>query len=124
MVDLKQLTLTVIDGDFPREVLANQNLKFNRFIMAAGRNKAERYNTRQHAPGGKKQGILITSYLKDLPGTKLPGDEGTRAVVQTHLKSSKSQRLRENAYTGFGIAGLVLLTLGVFPTRQQNKNEQ
>lgn len=71
MVDLKQFTLTVVDGDFPREVLASQNLKFSNYRMAANRNSRERYDTKQHAPGGKQQGKLI-SHVFDAPSFK-PG---------------------------------------------------
>ena len=36
--DIKGMTLTVIDGNFPREVLANQNLAFTTYRMPARRN--------------------------------------------------------------------------------------
>ena len=35
--DLKGMTLTVIDGDFPREVLASRNLTFGQYRMPARR---------------------------------------------------------------------------------------
>ena len=31
--DIQEMTLTVVDGDFPREVLANQNLTFASYEM-------------------------------------------------------------------------------------------
>lgn len=64
---LEEFTLTVVDGDFPREVLANQNLKFSAYQMAGNRNKQELYDTKKHAPGGKKQGKLM-SHIFDAPG--------------------------------------------------------
>ena len=68
---LEEFTLTVVDGDFPREVLANQNLKFSAYRMAGNRNKQELYDTKQHAPGGKKRGKLM-SHIFDAPDFK-PG---------------------------------------------------
>ncbi|MEL7497074.1 MAG: DUF2330 domain-containing protein [Planctomycetota bacterium] len=62
---LKDFTLTIVDGDFPREVLANQNLKFSDYRMAAARNKTELYDTKQHKAGGKKNGQLISHLLDD-----------------------------------------------------------
>ncbi len=62
MPQLAELTLTVVDGDFPREIVAKQNLKFDDFAIASSRNKRELYDTKRHAPGGKQEGILISSY--------------------------------------------------------------
>lgn len=69
---LKNLTLTVVDGDFPRDVIANQNLTFARFSMPASRNNAQRYDAKQHGPGRKREGILIGCYLDDLPERSTP----------------------------------------------------
>ena len=52
------MTLTVVDGDFPREVLASQNLTFAEYKMPAKRNRAELYDAKINKPGGKKQGVL------------------------------------------------------------------
>jgi len=103
--DLEQLTLTVIDGDFPREVIANENLRFGNFTMAANRNNAERYDTRLHSPGPKKRGILISGYLRDLPVEK--------AIVQN------SERPFGYRAT-LGWAGLVLVVLGLVMPRRED----
>ncbi|MFK7769985.1 MAG: DUF2330 domain-containing protein [Mariniblastus sp.] len=55
---LKEMTLTVVDGDFPREVIANENLKFADFKMPASRNNNVNYDANQFGPGQKKEGIL------------------------------------------------------------------
>ena len=55
---LANMTLTVVDGDFPREVLANENLKFEKFKMAVVRNKRESYDTRLHKAPPKIEGRL------------------------------------------------------------------
>ena len=41
METLKQMTLTVVDGDFPREVISNQNLTFAEYKMPSEKNKSE-----------------------------------------------------------------------------------
>ncbi|MCG8586235.1 MAG: DUF2330 domain-containing protein, partial [Pirellulales bacterium] len=56
--DLDKMTLTVVDGDFPREVLGSQNLTFAEYKMPARRNNAETYDAKIKRAGGKKQGIL------------------------------------------------------------------
>ena len=43
---LAGMTLSVIDGDFPREVIANQNLTFADYEMPAARNKSEFYDSK------------------------------------------------------------------------------
>ena len=63
MDDLKKMTLTVVDGDFPREVLANQNLKFAEYRMPSRRNNAMNYDAKLNGPGKKKQGILKLGWI-------------------------------------------------------------
>jgi hypothetical protein len=53
--DLDSMTLTVVDGNFPREVLAKQNLKFTSYRMPSRRNKREFYDATKMVPGGKPQ---------------------------------------------------------------------
>jgi hypothetical protein len=53
--DLDSMTLTVVDGNFPREVLAKQNLKFASYRMPSRRNKREFYDATKMVPGGKPQ---------------------------------------------------------------------
>ena len=55
---LKKMTLTVIDGDFPREVLARKNLAFAEYKMPSRRNRGEAYDAKLKGPGGKKDGTL------------------------------------------------------------------
>lgn len=60
---LKGMTLSVIDGDFPREVVARQNLMFADYRMPAARNKAESYDSKVFGPGGKKEGVLKLGWI-------------------------------------------------------------
>lgn len=53
------MTLSVIDGNFPRAVLAGQNLSCAPFEMPARRNSAEFYDAKTKTPAAKQQeGIL------------------------------------------------------------------
>jgi hypothetical protein len=60
---LKSMTLTVVDGDFPRELLAKQNLTFAEYHMPAKRNSPESYDAKLNKPASKKQGILKVGTL-------------------------------------------------------------
>ena len=60
---LKDMTLTVVDGDFPREVIANQNLTFASYTMPQARNNPLNYDANLFGPGVKKEGVLKTSAI-------------------------------------------------------------
>ena len=66
---LAGMTLTVVDGDFPREVIARDNLTFEQYAMPASKNSTEFYQAPLFAPGGQKEGILKTSFI-DWPGVR------------------------------------------------------
>jgi len=53
------MTLTVIDGDFPRTTIAEQNLTFPRHRMPADRNNARRYDARQQGPNQQNPGGIL-----------------------------------------------------------------
>ena len=55
---LKDMTLTVVDGDFPRQVIANENLTFVEYKMPQSRNHSLNYDANRFGPGQKKEGIL------------------------------------------------------------------
>jgi len=57
--DIRGMTLSVIDGNFPREVLANQNLAFTNYRMPARRNSAKFYDAKTKKPAGRKQGAIV-----------------------------------------------------------------
>ncbi len=68
---LKDMTLTVVDGDFPREVLAKHNLKFEPFQMASSKNLRQGYDANLKGPTGKLEGKLYDS-LGQAPSGKGP----------------------------------------------------
>lgn len=55
---IKGMTMTVVDGDFPRQVIANENLTFVQYKMPQSRNDALNYDANRFGPGTKKEGIL------------------------------------------------------------------
>lgn len=59
--ELAKMTLTVVDGDFPREVVANENLSFDGFRMARARNSAKFYDAKLHGPAPEKTGNRISA---------------------------------------------------------------
>ena len=62
--DLKRMTMTVIDGDFPREVVGAQNLIFGEYKMPARRNSTEFYDAKDKKPAGKREGTLKLGALE------------------------------------------------------------
>ncbi len=68
--DLEKMTLTIVDGNFPREILANQNLKFAEYKMAARRNSSLHYDATQMGPGQKKMGMLFWDNVSELEEPK------------------------------------------------------
>lgn len=63
IADVKEMTLTVVDGDFPREVIASRNLAFAEYSMPARRNSPRLYNVRTKQASGDQPGILHTGAL-------------------------------------------------------------
>jgi len=56
---IKQMTLTVVDGDFPRKVIANDNLSFARYRMPGRKNNKRNYDARNMGPGSSDQGGIL-----------------------------------------------------------------
>ena len=63
--------MTVIDGDFLREVVGAQNLIFGEYRMPARRNSSEFYDAKDKKPAGKREGTLKLGALK--PATQRGG---------------------------------------------------
>lgn len=66
---LKEMTLTVVDGSFPRDVLAQENLTFAEYAMPADRNSPAMYDAIQRGPAPKREGVLISGIF---PGSSSP----------------------------------------------------
>jgi len=97
---LDNMTLTVIDGEFPREVLARENLTFARYQMPLKRSSPEFYDAKEMAPAAKKPGILILGALEH------DGSDKTQ-VAATPAGGGRSPQVRGPH------AGWLALTIGL-----------
>jgi len=70
LADVKKMTMTVIDGDFPREVVGAQNLIFAEYRMPARRNSREFYDAHDKKPAGKREGTLRLGALEARPAKR------------------------------------------------------
>jgi hypothetical protein len=74
--DLKGMTLSVIDGSFPREVLASRNLTFSPYKMPGRRNKREFYDAKTLKPAPVQAGAIhygAVSHLEQPSPTVVAG---------------------------------------------------
>jgi hypothetical protein len=69
LADVKKMTMTVIDGDFPREVVGAQNLIFGEYKMPARRNSSDFYDAKDKKPAGQREGTLKLGAL-DAPSKR------------------------------------------------------
>ncbi len=72
LADLKGMTLTVIDGDFDREVLARDNLRFDAFAMNQGENSPETYDAKQGGPAPERGGTVYRGSIAFDPDNFVP----------------------------------------------------
>jgi hypothetical protein len=105
---LKDLTLTVVDGDFPRQVIASQNLKFSDFSMAASRNNRDLYDSKLHAPAPKLGGIRVSS-LDEIPRESFDGRS-------SQVGDRWTSRM---AVAALGFSGLFILLIRFSPLRRR-----
>ena len=63
VAELKKMTLTVIDGDFPREVLTSKNLLFSTYSMPPRRNSPRHYDAKFKTPQADPGGVITTEKL-------------------------------------------------------------
>ena len=93
---LKDMTMTVVDGDFPREVVANQNLTFAQYQMPAARNNNLNYDANQFGPGVKKEGTLKV------------GSVDWQRVHQQIAREHRTTRMTLRLVLGMALLGMVL----------------
>ena len=120
---LEELTLTVVDGDFPREVLANENLRFADFEMAASRNNPLRYNTPTHGPTQKKEGTLISGYLSPVPFQmqKMQVSNPSFETIAAERSSKKQALFPLTFFLAIGLTSLAAIVggIGLWPVSKQ-----
>ena len=98
LTSLQEMTLTVVDGDFPRELLAKQNLTFAEYRMPRRRNTSAGYDAKVNKPGNPKQGILKL-------GALAPIEKSTVASSNAQPNSSRLLWL----VAGLSLVGFVAL---------------
>jgi Uncharacterized protein conserved in bacteria (DUF2330) len=88
--DVKGMTLSVIDGNFPREVLANQNLAFTTYHMPARRNDAKFYDAKTKRPAQHPQGMRFEGMLSfdDAKGKGI--DEGRKLSARSRILTNSA----------------------------------
>ena len=78
--ELQKMTLTVVDGDFPRNIIANQNLTFVEYSMPAGRNTNRNYDPKTNSPGEDRVGKLILGAIELPLNRQVAESTGTQPV--------------------------------------------
>ena len=112
IADVKEMSLTVIDGDFPREVLGKHNLVFAEYEMPARRNKPATYDARRKGPGpANRPGTLVTGELKRKP-KKL--EEGAGPPIPPATDGAAVPALG-------ALLGLALILTGVLYRRRRSQ---
>jgi hypothetical protein len=79
--EIKSMVLTVVDGDFPRDVLAGQNLKFAEYSMPAKRNIPRAYDAKRFGPGQEQRGKLIETSALDRDGPSALVDHLPMSII-------------------------------------------
>ena len=107
LADLKSMSLTVVDGDFPREVLARKNLTFGEYKMPARRNSFENYDAKANGPAGPRAGNL---YLGAIDWNAV---EASRIASSSQESKPRSSELRSITAGLFGMLGIAIVMAGV-----------
>jgi len=112
--DMKGMSLSVIDGNFPREVLANQNLTFTDFRMPARRNSAKYYDAKTKKPAGRKQGVVVEGAVSLNTPADSPASDDREKLASDDSPSTTNWDLA-------GIAALLSLTvIGIVLIRRRH----
>ena len=97
LADVKGMTLSVIDGNFPREVLANQNLTFANYRMPARRNSSRFYDANT-----KKPAVINRN------GTRFEG----KVSLNDDRSTEADNKVSQHTNRPYGVAGLALVAIG------------
>jgi hypothetical protein len=116
--NIKRMTLTVVDGDFSRDVLARDNLTFSTFAMPSARNAAKFYDAKLYGPAPARDGKLFDSGALDKGRVRrvmLPLGALVVGFLFLNRRANRNRRLRGSARTMWSIVVLtsMLSTLAV-----------
>ena len=112
LAELDKMTLTVVDGDFPREVLAKQNLTFAAYKMPAQKNNDADYDAKLNGPAPKKEGILKVG--------RIDWDEVDRQIASDHRTRNSMVNKVARVIPYSIIAGLLAVMVGGAVIRLQH----
>jgi len=120
---LTSMTLTVVDGDFPRDVIAAQNLKFDTYNMPAERNNAAAYHAGINGPAVKKQGILKTGALAPQQAPRMqPAHQPRSIAMQNSTAGPQAERQGAQSFAViWPFASLLLAAGGLFALRRYGR---
>lgn len=125
---LRDMTLTVIDGDFPRPVIAAENLRFTAFAMPSARNDRELYDARAEGPapvlgGSMDLGGPGAFSSPDALARSAVGTLGAALVALAAVWVSRRREGRALAATASAVALSVLLLTGMQPVAAADAEE-
>ncbi len=111
---IRNLHLTVVDGEFPKNVIATDNLTFARYKMPRSRNTKESYDAPRMGPGSKMGGRIYRSSIDTLD--KLLLNPNADRAAQNDLAPS-----RQGWFVGGGIGlGMVMIFGGLLVRRRKS----
>ncbi|MCH7724934.1 MAG: hypothetical protein IH991_00425 [Planctomycetes bacterium] len=113
------MTLTVVDGDFPREVLAKENLTFANFDMPTAKNTPRIYNAVFMQAAPQQRGIVLVS-APGVEGDVISTDGSLAAntpldtTTPTNATSSPGESSESSDVKSLVIAGIIgVLLIGL-----------
>jgi hypothetical protein len=68
LADLRGMSLTVVDGEFPFELMQKSNLTFAAYSMPKDKNNDVAYDAKNLGPGWAREGVLVEGHVD--PATK------------------------------------------------------
>ena len=111
---LKELTLTVVDGDFPRHLLRSQNLTFAQYQMPVNRNQPKFYDAKLNGPAPDRGGVLKVGALAPLGS---PASDAKQAPLFAATGSSGGHDLptahQQLPAWAIGLFAVTLIGLGI-----------
>ena len=118
--ELEGMTLTVIDGNFPREVIANQNLTFGKYRMAARRNNSGNYDPKVNGPtnnkkklGFRRSGPVDWSHLRSRHVVGGPQvDSNRRRTAKRRQPSAEPSWVSPGSFF-LGLLGITICLFGI-----------
>ena len=121
LAGLKNMTLSVVDGDFPRDVIARENLSFSAYNILPQRNRVEFYDSKLNGAPQKKSGIRIGHADLDRFLKQYSKPQHARADSMIPTGSVIPTQRRSVLFTDYclvllivGLVGFVCVRVGTF----------